>query len=145
MKCGDCANQAFLPVTDQVILDHLQGRHVVGVYPLLRDDRCWFLAVDFDKEGWVDDVGAFVETCRGAGLTVAVERSRSGSGAHVRFFFAAPVAASTARRMGCYLLTETMARRHQVSLESYDRLFPNQDTMPAAGSGTSSRFLRVAR
>ncbi len=35
VKCGECPNQAFLPVEDRVILDHLQGRHVVGVYPLL--------------------------------------------------------------------------------------------------------------
>jgi len=35
VKCGECSHQAFMPVDDQVILDHLQGRHVVGVYPLL--------------------------------------------------------------------------------------------------------------
>ena len=64
-----------------------------------------------------------------------VERSRSGNGAHVWFFFTAPVAASAARKMGCYLITETMARRHELSMESYDRLFPNQDTMPRGGFG----------
>src|SRR5213592_3503289 len=128
VKCGECPNQAFLPVEDQVILDHLQGRHVVGVYPLLTDETCWFLAADFDKTSWTDDVAAFVETSRGAGLPAAVERSRSGNGAHVWFFFSAPVPATTARKMGCYLITETMSRRHQLSMESYDRLFPNQDT-----------------
>ena len=135
VKCGECPNQAFLPVEDQVILDHLQGRHVVGVYPLLTDETCWFLAADFDKTSWTDDVAAFVETCRIAGLPAAVERSRSGNGAHVWFFFAAPVAATTARKMGCYLITETMSRRHQLSMESYDRLFPNQDTLPRGGFG----------
>src|SRR5205809_2496380 len=135
VKCGECPNQAFLPVEDQVILDHLQGRHVVGVYPLLTDERCWFLAADFDKTSWTDDVAAFVETCGVAGLPAAVERSRSGNGAHVWFFFSAPVPASTARKMGCYLITETMARRHQLSIESYDRLFPNQDTLPRGGFG----------
>src|SRR3989441_11148739 len=129
------SNQAFLPVEDQVILDHLQGRHVVGVYPLLTDERCWFLAADFDKTSWTDDVAAFVETCRVAGLPGAVERSRSGNGAHVWFFFSAPVPATTARKMGCYLITETMSRRHQLSMESYDRLFPNQDTLPRGGFG----------
>ena len=64
VKCGECPHQAFLPLTDQVILDHLQGRHVVGVYPLLKDEMCWLLAVDFDKREWVDDTAAFVETCR---------------------------------------------------------------------------------
>jgi hypothetical protein len=107
VRCGECPNHAFLPVEDQVILDHLQGRHVVGVYPLLTDETCWFRAADFDKTSWADDVAAFVETCRLAGLPAAVERSRSGNGAHVWFFFSAPVAASTARKMGCYLITET--------------------------------------
>jgi superfamily II DNA or RNA helicase len=135
VKCGECPNQAFLPVEDKVILDHLQGRHVVGVYPLLTDDTCWFLAADFDKASWTDDVAAFAETCRAHGLPAAVERSRSGNGAHVWLFFSAPVAASTARQMGCYLITETMSRRHQLSMGSYDRLFPNQDTLPRGGFG----------
>jgi len=135
VKCGECPNQAFLPVEDQVILDHLQGRHVVGVYPLLTDETCWFLAADFAKRSWTDDVAAFVETCRIAGLPAAVERSRSGNGAHVWFLFSAPVAANTARKMGCYLITETMSRRHQLGMESYDRFFPNQDTLPRGGFG----------
>ena len=135
VKCGECPNQAFIPVEDQVILDHLQGRHVIGVYPLLLDETCWFLAVDFDKASWQEDVGAFVETCRTMGVPAAVERSRSGNGAHVWFFFSAPVPAAVARRMGSYFITETMARRHQLSMESYDRLFPNQDTLPRGGFG----------
>lgn len=135
VKCSDCPNQAFIPVDDQVVLDHLRGRHVTGVYPLLEDESCWFLAIDFDKACWQDDVTAFVETCRANAVPVAVERSRSGNGAHAWFFFAAPVAANVARKMGCYLITETMARRHQLSMYSYDRLFPNQDTMPRGGFG----------
>src|SRR2546422_7712764 len=135
IKCGECPNQAFLAVEDRVILDHLQGRHVVGVYPLLTDETCWFLAADFDKASWTDDVAAFMETCRMAGLPAAVERSRSGNGAHVWFFFSAQVAATTARKMGCYIVTETMARRHQLSMAPYDRLFPNQDTLPRGGFG----------
>lgn len=135
VKCGDCPNQAFLPVDDQAILDHLRGHHVMGVYPLLRDETCWFLAVDFDRAAWKDDVLSFVETCRSLHVPVAVERSRSGDGAHVWFFFASAITAGVARRMGSYLITETMSRRHQLSMESYDRLFPNQDTMPRKGFG----------
>lgn len=135
VKCGECPNQAFTPVEDRVVLDHLRGRHVMGVYPLLEDESCWFLAVDFDKSSWQEDVGAFIETSRAIGVPVAVERSRSGNGAHAWFFFLAPIVASIARKMGCYLLTETMARRHQLSMKSYDRLFPNQDTMPRGGFG----------
>jgi hypothetical protein len=99
-KCGDCSNQAFFPVDDRMILDHLRGKHVMGVYPLLDDETCWLLAVDFDGAGWKEDVAAFIETCRSAGVGVAIERSRSGNGAHAWFFFAAPVPARTAREMG---------------------------------------------
>ena len=134
-KCGECPNQAFLPVTDHVLVDHLQGRHVVGVYPLLPDETCRFLALDFDKDGWREDVAAFAATCRSFDLPVAVERSRSGNGAHAWFFFSGPVPAATARKMGCWLLTETMSRRPELSMSSYDRLFPNQDTMPRGGFG----------
>jgi superfamily II DNA or RNA helicase len=134
-KCGDCTNQAFVAVGDQVVIDHLQGRHTIGTYPILEGDTCWFLAADFDKSSWKEDVGAFVETCRSVGVPVAIERSRSGNGAHAWFFFMAPVATSVARQMGCYLITETMSRRHELSMESYDRLFPNQDTMPRGGFG----------
>ncbi len=135
VKCGDCPNQAFIPVDDSAVVGHLTGRHVIGVYPLLEDETCWFLAVDFDKSTWIADVGALVDTCRRVGLPAAVERSRSGNGAHVWFFFSLPVPAATARKMGCYLITETMSRRHELSMESYDRLFPSQDTLPRGGFG----------
>lgn len=134
-RCSDCVNQAFVPVGDQVVTEHLQGRHVIGVYPLLEDETCWFLAVDFDKGSWKEDVVAFAETCRFVGTPVAIERSRSGNGAHAWFFFTAPISANVARRMGCYLITETMSRQYELSMESYDRFFPNQDTMPRGGFG----------
>jgi superfamily II DNA or RNA helicase len=135
VKCGACSNQAFPPVDDAAILDHLRGHHVMGVYPMLEDETCWFLAVDFDKNAWMDDVKAFAATCRRLHVPHAIERSRSGNGAHVWFFFASPVAASAARKLGCHLLTETMASRHELGMDSYDRLFPTQDTMPRGGFG----------
>lgn len=133
--CGDCRNQAFVPLGDTELLRHLQGRQVVGLYPLLPDDTCWLLAVDFDRQGWRQDVPAFADTCREVGVPVAIERSRSGDGAHAWFFFSTPISASLARRMGCFLLTKTMDRRHELSMGSYDRLFPSQDTMPRGGFG----------
>jgi superfamily II DNA or RNA helicase len=135
IKCGECPNQSFVPVTSKTLLDHLKGRHIIGVYPLLRDETCWFLAVDFDKASWKDDVSAFARTCHRFNLPVAVERSQSGNGAHAWFFFEAPVPAMIARKMGCFLITETMSKHHQLSMSSYDRLFPNQDTMPKGGFG----------
>lgn len=135
VKCGECSNQAFVAVDDRRVLEHLQGHHVMGVYPMLEGDLCWFLAADFDKEGWKDDVLAFAETCDRLALPVALERSRSGNGAHAWLFFDERVAANAARRVGCFVLTETMTRRHQLKMDSYDRLFPNQDTMPKGGFG----------
>lgn len=135
IKCTDCPNRRFAPLDDRVVLDHLQGRHVIGVYPLLLDETCWFLAADFDGEGWREDAGAVLETCQENGIPAALERSRSGKGAHLWIFFTDPVPAATARRLGCFLLTETMNRRPQLSMASYDRLFPNQDTMPRGGFG----------
>ena len=134
-KCSDCPNQAFVPVSDRVVIDHLRGRHVIGCYPMLEDETTWFLAVDFDKGSWKEDVASFAETSRSHNIPIAVERSRSGNGAHAWFFFASPISANIARRMGCYLITATMNRRHELSMQSYDRLFPNQDTMPRGGFG----------
>ena len=135
VKCGACPNQAFLPADETAVLDHLQGRHVMGVYPLLPDETCWFVAADFDGPGWIDDVRAFVNVCRQAAIPVAIERSRSGNGAHAWFFFNEPMAATRARQMVSALLTRTMSGRHELAMRSYDRLFPNQDTMPKGGFG----------
>jgi hypothetical protein len=107
----------------------------MGVYPMLLDETCFFLAVDFDNESWQADAGAFIETCRKLNLPVALERSRSGNGAHVWLFFAEAVPASVARKLGSHILTETMERRPDLGLDSYDRLFPNQDTPPKGGFG----------
>jgi len=135
VRCGECPNQAFLPLDGRQILDHLRGQQVIGIYPLLEDETCWLLAADFDGPSWPEDVAAFVESSRALGLEPAVERSRSGVGAHVWFFFSAPVPAREARRMGCHIITGAMSRRHQIPMASYDRLFPNQDTMPRGGFG----------
>jgi superfamily II DNA or RNA helicase len=135
IKCSACQSQAYIPLSDEIVREHLQGKQTIGIYPLMPDDGCWFLAVDFDKTTWKEDVTAFRETCRHFELPVAIERSRSGNGAHAWFFFTEPVKASLARAMGCYLITITMSRRHQLSMASYDRLFPSQDTLPRGGFG----------
>jgi hypothetical protein len=141
IKCAECPNRRFLPVTDDVIRWHLSGHDaegqsfVAGVYPLLQDETCFFLAVDFDKAGWREDAAAFLDACRHLNLPAAVERSRSGRGAHVWFFFEEAIPATLARRLGSHVLTETMEGRPDIGLDSYDRLFPNQDTMPQGGFG----------
>ncbi len=134
-KCSDCENRDLKPVTDEVIHGHLLGKHTVGVYPLMSDETCWFLAVDFDKKSWQEDVAIFLRTCNEIGVSVALERSRSGKGGHVWMFFDRPISASVARKFGCAILTRSMERRHQIGLDSYDRFFPSQDTMPKGGFG----------
>jgi superfamily II DNA or RNA helicase len=135
VKCGDCLNRAFLAVTDEIIDGHLRGRHTVGVYPMLADETCWFLAADFDKATWRDDADAFLQACAARDVPAALERSRSGQGAHVWIFFAEPVSASLARRLGAHLVTETMERNPDIGFASYDRFFPSQDNMPSGGFG----------
>jgi superfamily II DNA or RNA helicase len=134
-KCGDCENRDLILVTDEIIRDHLIGKHIIGVYPLLLDETCWFLAIDFDKKTWQEDVVAFLEVCREMSVPAALERSRSGQGGHVWIFFDRPIEASMARKFGCTILTRAMERRHQIGLDSYDRFFPSQDTLPKGGFG----------
>lgn len=134
-KRVDKETKKNIPLDDRAIHNHLAGKHTIGVYPLLLDETCWFLAVDFDKKTWKEDAAAFRETCATVGVPASVECSRSGNGAHVWIFFERPVPAGLARRLGSLLLTRTMERRHQLGLDSYDRLFPNQDTMPKGGFG----------
>jgi hypothetical protein len=102
---------------------------------LLQDETCWFLAVDFDKASWKADVSALRDTCYRFDIPLAVERSRSGNGAHSWIFFSEPIPAILARRLGSYILTEALDQRAEIGLDSYDRLFPNQDTLPDGGSG----------
>jgi len=123
------------PLTDRVLDEHLRGQRTVGIYPLLKDDTCCLLAVDFDEANWTDDVLAFLDTCDRIGVPAYLERSRSGAGAHVWIFFDRPVRASQARLLGSFLVSETKQRRYQLDFKSYDRLFPNQDTMPKGGYG----------
>ncbi len=135
VKCGDCRHRKFLPVTEEVLHHHLIGKHTVGVYPMLPDETCWFLAVDFDRKTWQEDARAFLATCHKMAIPAALERSRSGKGGHVWLFFQSPLPASLARKLGCVILTRTLEERHQLGLDSYDRLFPNQDTLPKGGFG----------
>ncbi len=134
-KCFDCDNRDFLPVTDQVIYDHLAGKHTIGVYPLLADDTCYFLAIDFDEADWREDLQAFMQSCKILGVPGIAEISRSGKGAHFWIFFEEAILAKHARRLGAALISYTCARTRQLTLSSYDRFFPNQDTLPKGGLG----------
>lgn len=144
-RCDDCTDRDFLPITDGVVRNHLLGidpqdrsrrDFTMGVYPMLLDETCWFLTVDLDKASWQEDARAFWQTCKLDDVPVALERSRSGNGGHFWFFFSEPIPVAQARRMGAFLLTQTMERRPELGLDSYDRFFPSQDTLPRGGFGS---------
>jgi superfamily II DNA or RNA helicase/very-short-patch-repair endonuclease len=141
IKCAECPSRRFFPSTEDVVRWHLSGRDdtgrdfVMGVYPMLLDETCCFLATDFDKASWKEDAAEFLKTCREMNLPVALERSRSGNGGHVWLFFDDAIPAVLARKLGSHILTETMERRPDIGLDSYDRFFPNQDTLPKGGFG----------
>lgn len=143
-KCADCPNRQFAPLDNDAIYKHLEGkdelaRDVIGLYPILEDNTCHFLCADFDdknsEHGYQSDVQTFVSVCRDWGLTPAVERSRSGNGAHVWLFFKQPTPSRLARKLGFAILTEATNRNGRISFKSYDRFFPNQDQLPEGGLG----------
>lgn len=134
VKCNECPFRELTPLTEDIILKHLKGEITIGIYPLLPGDLCNFLAIDFDKKTYEKDVIAFWNTCDELDIPIYVEKSRSGNGAHVWIFFEESVPARIARKMGNILLTKTM-EKESLDLDSYDRLFPNQDTIPKGGFG----------
>lgn len=134
IKCSECPYRELLPLTEDVVLMHLKGKITIGIYPLLQGDLCNFLAIDFDKKTYQKDVRAFWDMCDEFMIPVYVERSRSGNGAHVWIFFEESMPARIVRKLGHILLTKTM-EKVSLELDSYDRLFPNQDTMPKGGFG----------
>lgn len=137
ITCSECKNKDYLPLNEVVVEDHLRGKNnlVAGIYPMLTNENCYFLAIDFDDEGWEKDITTLREICDELNIPIAVERSRSGEGAHAWFFFENSITAYTARKFGSSMLTYAMNRRHDITFKSYDRLFPNQDTMPKGGFG----------
>lgn len=142
-------DHVYFPLTDEVVKNHLLGvdprdhfrrDFTTGVYPMLLDETCYFLAADFDKATWQEDAGAFLDSCKLFEIPAALERSRSGNGGHIWIFFSEPIPATLARKMGTFLLTQTMERRPEIGLDSYDRFFPSQDTLPKGGLGNLIAF-----
>ena len=147
ISCSKCKNKLYAILDENAIEDHLRGKTVVGIYPMLPDETCCFLAMDFDDADWQKDVSAVRDVCIEFEIPLVVERSRSGAGCHAWFFFEAPISATLARKFGTALLTCTMDRRHEIKFQSYDRLFPSQDTMPKGGLGNliALPFQKTAR
>ena len=135
IKCTDCNNQKFSPLDESAVEAHLRGSAVIGTYAIRTDDSCVFLACDFDETSWQSDVATFRDVARKLGIDTAVERSRSGNGAHAWIFFDQPVPAKLARSLGTLILAKCSERNLRLSLESYDRFFPSQDYLPKGGFG----------
>lgn len=128
-------NREYLTLTDEILEQHLNGEVTIGIYPLLKNDSCLLLACDFDDGVWALDALAYLDACQAMGVPAALERSRSGDGAHVWIIFADAVPASTARSLGASLLRRAMTARGEIDLASYDRFFPSQDFMPKGTFG----------
>ena len=135
VKCSDCPNQNFPPLDHSAIHSHLTGRQTIGTYAIREDDSCIFLAADFDGDGWMQDIEAYRRTAEQMGNSVGIERSRSGNGGHAWIFFAHPVPAVLARRLGTLIVARASSFHQGMKLSTYDRFFPNQDMCPKGGFG----------
>lgn len=135
-NCFQCEYRAFSKLTPQVLKNHFRGNHPgIGLYPMFDDNTCSFLAIDFDDERWIDEMRSVYDEALKHRLYPVMERSQSGSGGHLWFFFAVPVKALTARKLGEYLLREAMKANRNIRFSSFDRMFPNQDYIPDNGKG----------
>lgn len=141
MKCAECPNRKLTPVSDEVIRWHLRGMDgnkkpfEMGAYPMAKDETVTFAAMDFDKSSWRRDALCVVKKMREIGLPIALEQSRSGKGAHIWFFFAESISARMVRAALSYIITLTLEAHPEISLDSYDRIIPNQATLPKGGFG----------
>ena len=143
-KCTECPNRHFKELSYEDVYRHLEGKDIdgcdiIGVYAILPDNKCNFLCADFDdkscEHGYQNDVLSYINVCKEWKIPHAIERSRSGNGAHVWIFFETSLEASKARKLGNTILTEAMERNGRMTFKSYDRFFPNQDRLPEGGFG----------
>ena len=138
-KCRNCQYRENKPLTMEVIKNHIYNNKPIGIYPMLEDETCYFLAIDFDDKKddnhIKEDVLAFAKVCDNYNVPLAIERSMSGKGIHCWIFFEDKVKAMVARKLGSLLLSKTMELRDNLEIASFDRMFPNQDLMPKGGYG----------
>lgn len=138
-QCKKCQYRENKPLTLDVFKRHIYNNQTIGIYPMLEDETCYFLAFDFDdkkNENKIkEEVLAFASICDRYRIPLSIERSRSGKGIHIWIFFENRIKALTARKLGSLLLSKTMEIRDDLKIESFDRMFPNQDYLPKGGYG----------
>ena len=135
IKCTECKNSHFAPLDEEQIKNHLLGKYVLGLYPMTTNDTCFLLAMDFDESTWGDDIKVVIKVCKDNSIPVYAERSRSGKGCHLWFFFERETKASLARKFGTIILNLAMQECGNIKFDSYDRLFPSQDFLQKDGFG----------
>jgi len=128
-------NKKLFPFTKEVVKKHILGQHVIGVYPILTDNTSYFIAADFDGEAWKQDANAFLDICDEIGINAYLERSRSGNGGHVWIFFSEPYPCYKSRQIVLELIRHAFHISEFDKEVSFDRLFPNQDTLTKNGFG----------
>ena len=123
IKCSECTHQAFIPLDNISIKGHLQGLHIAGTYAIKPNNTCVFLASDFDKDSWKEDVSAYKKAAKEFGIESYVEVSKSGNGAHAWIFFEEPTSARKARQLGTLILVRASTLSNKIKLNSHDRFF----------------------
>jgi len=131
----DFENKKLIPLTNDVVKKHLIGQHIVGIYPILPENTSYFIAADFDGENWLADSKAYISACTEMGLSAYLERSRSGNGGHVWVFFSEAYPCYKSRQIALKLIRKAFHVSEFEKEISFDRLFPNQDTLTGAGFG----------
>lgn len=140
VRCAECTNRVFPELSDAAIIAHFKGnddrfRDVLGQYVLDRNCNTKVLVIDFDKADWKEATNAVRLVAKRRNINAAVERSRSGNGAHIWFFFLEPISAKAAREFGSCLITEAAALNKTITFEAFDRMLPAQTTIPDGGFG----------
>lgn len=136
--CSICPISQFPPLDEDILKRHFTGKLTcegIGIYPLLTDNTCYLLVMDFDEDNWFDDMLSVYKIALRYDIYPLMERSSSGHGGHLWLFFAIPVKALKARKLGSLLIQEAMEGNKNLKFDSFDRMFPNQDYLPQGGFG----------
>lgn len=136
VNCLICSILKFLKLTSNMIMHHFKGSNLgIGIYSLLQDSICYFVALNFDENNWFEDMYSVYKIALSNEIYALMERSASGIGGHLWIFFSQPIKAIKARKLAMFLLQQAMKVNKNISFDSFDRIFPSQDYLPEGGFG----------